>query len=180
MSTNDIAISPSLVKLPWKNRQPIKAFYVLGRTSLLLFLVPYWGLYYSLRKKPLASWTVGQCLAVRALRWIAPLNAECGLSPDSVSKVNPPSKFKESSLIWMEPVDEKLVRGLAKDDRVRPVRVPGYVWPRGKELNDDDAQEGFVVLFIHGGGYMMGNGTENFGELGRSITRLLRATVSSY
>ncbi|KAL0069249.1 hypothetical protein AAF712_003613 [Marasmius tenuissimus] len=166
MSTNGVATPPpALLKLPWKNQQPIKGLYVLGRVLSLLLLVPSWSLYYLLAKKPRASWTVGQSVAVCALRWIVPLNAECGLSPDSVSKVNPPSEFKESSLIWMEPANEKLVRGLAKDERVRPVKVPGYVWPRGKGLDDDDAQEGFVALFIHGGGYMMGNGTENFGEL---------------
>ncbi|KAL0576036.1 hypothetical protein V5O48_005943 [Marasmius crinis-equi] len=161
-TTGSLEIPSSLLKLPWTNRQPFKMAYILGRVVLLLVFIPSWALY-SIVKKPRASWKIGECVAVRALRWFVPLNAACGLSPDSVSKTNPPSKFKESSLFWLEPANEKLIVGIAKDERVRPVRVPGYVWPQGSRL--DEEEDGFIALFIHGGGYMMGNGTEKFGEL---------------
>uniref|UniRef100_A0A0W0FTG0 Alpha/beta hydrolase fold-3 domain-containing protein n=1 Tax=Moniliophthora roreri TaxID=221103 RepID=A0A0W0FTG0_MONRR len=99
-----------------------------------------------------------------------PLNAECGIAPASVDKTKGPATgtLKETSFIWMEPARDALVKGMAKDIKVKGVRVPGYVWPKGEKLEEGD---GVVGLFIHGGGYMMGNGTEKFGEL--NIARLL-------
>ncbi|KAF9269686.1 alpha/beta-hydrolase [Marasmius fiardii PR-910] len=163
-SAENFKIAPSSLKFPQSSYQPLKSLHILFTVLSLVVLIPYWGIYYSFTKKPRVSWKIGECIAIRAMRWMMPLNAECGLAPLSVSKVNPPSDFKESSLVWLEPADKSLVVGIAKDEKILPVRVPGYVWPKGQGL-DDDISSGFVGLFIHGGGYMMGNGMESFGEL---------------
>lgn len=91
------------------------------------------------------------------------MNAACGLSPQSTDKTRtvPESELKETSFIWLEPAPSHLIRNEAKDEKIQPVRIPGYVWPKGGDLGKDG---GLVGLFIHGGGYMMGHGGESYGE----------------
>ncbi|KAJ7622692.1 Alpha/Beta hydrolase protein [Mycena rosella] len=90
------------------------------------------------------------------------LNAQCGISPQSTDKTRevPQAELKETSFVWLEPVSDALVVGIADDVKVKPIRIPGYVWPKNTALETD----GLVGLFIHGGGDMMGNGSESFDE----------------
>jgi hypothetical protein len=107
-----------------------------------------------------------------------PLNAQCGLSPQSTDKTRevPQKELKETSFVWLEPIPDSLIVGIAADDKVKPVRIPGYIWPKNADLKTD----GFVGLFIHGGGYMMGNGSESFEETSESIPRWFASlTVST-
>jgi hypothetical protein len=74
------------------------------------------------------------------------------------------AELKETSFLWLPPADDSLVHGIAKDDLTKPVRIPGYVWPKGGSLKEGG---GLVGLWLHGGGYMMGHGGESFGESGK-------------
>ncbi|KAF5371594.1 hypothetical protein D9758_003459 [Tetrapyrgos nigripes] len=153
---------PALKKLPLTFHQPFKGIYAFARISSLIVLIPAWGIYYSITR-PRESWTVKECVSNRMIRWFMPLNSYCGLHPLSLDKTKEPSpeSLKETSFIWIEPVEDSLIRGIALDDKVKSVRVPGYVWPKTQALED---AEDLVGLWIHGGGYMMGNASESFGE----------------
>ncbi|KAJ6546645.1 Alpha/Beta hydrolase protein [Mycena vulgaris] len=141
--------------------QPLKGIYITLRLLALIPLIPAWAII-SVFSRPRASWTIVECVAIRLIRWVMPLNAQCGLSPQSTDKTRevPQKELKETSFVWLEPIPDSLVVGIAADDRVKPVRIPGYIWPKNADLKTD----GLVGLFIHGGGYMMGNGSESFEE----------------
>ncbi|KAL0950276.1 hypothetical protein HGRIS_010256 [Hohenbuehelia grisea] len=158
-------------KLAWTYYQPLKGLYITARLLALLALVPSWTVYYTLFKRPRPSWTLKECVLVRLIHWIMPLNAHCGISPLKTSKARevPQSELKESTFVWIEPADSKFVVGIAKDDKVLPQRIPGYVWPKGADIA---SETGLVGLWFHGGGYMMGNATESYEE--SNIPRLIQ------
>lgn len=148
---------------------PFKAFYIASRLLALIALVPSWSVYYALFSRPRKSWTLREAVNVRLIRWIMPLNAACRMSPLTTDKTRevPQTELKETSFIWVEPANATLIRGIAHDEMIGPVRVPAYVWPKGGALDKDD---GLVGLWIHGGGYMMGNGSESYPESGMKDT----------
>ncbi|KIL66998.1 hypothetical protein M378DRAFT_322995 [Amanita muscaria Koide BX008] len=162
---------------PIWSSQPYKSMYIVARVSSLLILVPFWFLFYLLPfQRPRRTWTLRECVMVLVIRWMMPLNAICGLSPMSTDKTYqiPDKELKETRGVWITPVDKvskELVKGPAEDGKVRPVKIPGYIWPKRR---DWDKYDGLVGLFFHGGGYMMGNATETFGEL--AIVRELHKT----
>ncbi|KAJ7210018.1 Alpha/Beta hydrolase protein, partial [Mycena pura] len=147
-------------------RQPLKGIYITLRLLALIPLVPAWAIA-SVFLRPRPSWIFAECVVIRIIRWVMPLNVQCGLSPQSTDKTRevPQEELKETSFVWLEPVPDSLIVGIAADDRVKPVRIPGYIWPKNANLKTD----GLVGLFIHGGGYMMGNGSESFEETSESI-----------
>jgi hypothetical protein len=69
-------------------------------------------------------------------------------------------KLKETGFIWSPLADQSLIRWIAEDERVEAVRIPTYIWAKGGT---------FVGLWMHGGGYMKGNGGESFPEAGLPI-----------
>jgi hypothetical protein len=150
-------------KRPITHYQPFKGIYIFFRLASLVVLVPSWAIYYSAFPRPRKSWTLKETISVRLIRWIMPINAQCGTSPLRTNKTRevPQKELKETSFLKLEPVENSLVRGSAHDDSVPVVRVPAYVWPKGADLQSGD---GLVGLWIHGGGYMMGNGSEHFPE----------------
>ena len=160
--------STSATKFPIWYRQPFKSTYVTLRIIALVALLPYWTAYYSVSRRPRASWTLKESVVVRLIHWLMPLNAKCGLSPLCTDKTRavPQGELKETTFVWLAPADSSLIRGPAKEGKEVPMRIPGYIWPRGGDLGKSG---GLVGLFIHGGGYMMGNGTESFMELSKSI-----------
>ncbi|KIJ40324.1 hypothetical protein M422DRAFT_49241 [Sphaerobolus stellatus SS14] len=153
--------------LPITYTQPFKALYISLRLASIFLLIPTWTLWHALIKKPHPSWTLKESLISRLIRWLMPINAQCGLHPLSLDKTQevPDSKLKETSFVWIEPPESSIIRGAAldRDGKVKPVRVPGYVWPKGGVIGEGEG-EGLVGLFFHGGGYMMGNGSEYFPE----------------
>lgn len=122
---------------------------------------------------------------VSLIRWLMPLNARCNLSPLCTDKTRevPDKMLKETRFVWIEPANEgEFVKGPAEDEKIKPVRIPGYVWPKEGRW---EGYGGLVGLFFHGGGYMMGNGSESFGELGefsscQSTGYLVFTTATAY
>ena len=109
-----------------------------------------------------------------------PLNATCGLSPLATDKTRqvPEKELKETSFVWIEPARDDFIKGSALDPLVSCIRIPGYIWPKHGDLGKSD-DTAFVGLFLHGGGYMMGNGSETFAECGmRLFYSLLWHTLS--
>jgi hypothetical protein len=151
-------------------KQPFKAIYIATRLLALIALVPSWLITYSILPRPRASWTLGESVLVRILRWIMPLNATCGLSPMATDKTRqvPETELKETSFVWIEPARDVFLKGSALDPLVSSIRIPGYIWPKAGDLGKSD-DTALVGLFVHGGGYMMGNGSETFGECGMRL-----------
>ncbi|KAK7021972.1 hypothetical protein VNI00_017121 [Paramarasmius palmivorus] len=175
-------IASSLLKYPIQNYQPFKGVYILLRVSSLLVLVPFWGIYFSLpSNRGRRSWKVSECIVMHLVKWIMPLNAECGIAPASVSKVRElrEGDLNETHFVWINPAKEERIRGMARDGRVKGAKVPGYVWPKGAKL-DDLGDEDVVGLFIHGGGYMMGNGTETFPRHSSNRSKMKRILSLEY
>ncbi|KAJ7466940.1 Alpha/Beta hydrolase protein [Mycena latifolia] len=150
------------------SRQPLKAIYILLRVLALFPLIPFWA-FSSLISRPRASWTIKECVSIRLVHWMMPLNARCGISPLCTDKTRevPQTELKETSFVWLEPISDSLITGIAVDEKVKPVRIPGYIWPKNTAFESGR----LVGLFIHGGGYMMGNGSESFDET--NIARLV-------
>ena len=161
-------------------KQPFKTIYIASRLLALIALVPSWLITYSLFPRPRASWTLGESVLVRILRWIMPLNATCGLSPLATDKTRqvPETELKETSFVWIEPARDDFLKGPASDPLVSSIRIPGYIWPKAGDLGKSD-DNALVGLFLHGGGYMMGNGSESFAECGMRSYSLLIFNVSS-
>ena len=99
-----------------------------------------------------------------------PLNATCGLSPMATDKTRqvPETELKETSFVWIEPARDDFLKGSALDPLVSSIRIPGYIWPKAGDLGKSD-DTALVGLFVHGGGYMMGNGSETFGDCGMRL-----------
>lgn len=108
-----------------------------------------------------------------------PLNATCGLSPLATDKTRqvPETELKETSFVWIEPARDDFLKGPASDPLVSSIRIPGYIWPKAGDLGKSD-DNALVGLFLHGGGYMMGNGSESFAECGMRSYSLLIFNVS--
>lgn len=143
--------------------QPFQAVYVVTKFLSLLARIPLWTLYYAIFPRPRASWTLKETLIVRIFRVILSMNAAAGLSPMCTDKTRtvPETELKETSFVWIEAAQDSLIKGPAEDSAVKPIRIPGYVWPKGSDLQNS---KGLVGLFIHGGGYMVGNGSEHYPE----------------
>lgn len=151
-------------------KQPFKTIYIASRLLALIALVPSWLITYSLLPRPRTSWTLRESVLVRILRWIMPLNATCGLSPMATDKTRqvPETELKETSFVWIEPAKDDFLKGSALDPLVSCIRIPGYIWPKSGDLGKSD-DSALVGLFVHGGGYMMGNGSETFSECGMRL-----------
>jgi len=110
-------------------RQPFKATYITLRIIALVTLLPYWTLYNTVSNRPRPSWTLKESVVVCLIRWLMPLNATCGLSPLCTDKTRevPQEELRETSFVWIEPAESSVIRGPAKDEKVAPVRIPGYI-----------------------------------------------------
>ena len=108
-----------------------------------------------------------------------PLNATCGLSPMATDKTRqvPETELKETSFVWIEPARDVFLKGSALDPLVPSIRIPGYIWPKAGDLGKSD-DTALVGLFVHGGGYMMGNGSETFPECGMRLLLLIWHALS--
>jgi hypothetical protein len=51
--------------------------------------------------------------------------------------------LQETSFVWLPPVEDLLVQGTAESEDVRPVRIPGYVWPQAINLAESKGYVGY-------------------------------------
>ncbi|KAK7440991.1 hypothetical protein VKT23_016771 [Stygiomarasmius scandens] len=198
---SQVNFPPESLRLPLTTHHPVfKTLYIIARLSHLLILIPLWTAWYAFpaNRNPHRSlfrsrnargygqvdgnedngpWTLRECVSIRLIKWMMPLNSKCALAPLSLDKSRleerperereiekeGKEKMKETGFVWVPPVPREYIKGVANDSQVKAVKLPAYVWPKDSDLNGGNAED-LVGLWIHGGGYMMGNATEKYGE----------------
>lgn len=127
--------------------QPFKGLYILQRTLSTLLLVPYWVIkYYRASSRPRPTWTLSETVFVVALRRMMRINEATGVMLECTNKGEEVDgkSLKETSFVWLPPIEDSLIKGTAKSEAVKPTRIPGYVWPQGTDLAES---HGYVAYW---------------------------------
>lgn len=136
---------------PLATKQPFKALYIAQRTLSSLALIPFWYLkYLHVSARPRTSWTALEAVVVRFIRRMIYMNEATGIMLDRTDKTKQvdDSTLKETSFVWLDAVDESLVHGIAKNEDVKPVRIPGYIWPKGAKVEEAEGYVGYWVCTV--------------------------------
>ena len=98
-----------------------------------------------------------------ALRRMMRINEATGIMLECTGKTKEVDErsLQETSFVWLPPIEDPLVNGIAKSEMVTPTRIPGYVWPRGTDLAESHGCSQLPYLCtrradeiqIHGGAY---------------------------
>lgn len=150
--------------IPILHRQPFKGIYIVGFTlQLLLVKVPTWLVTFALKRsaRPVASWPIRRSILLRIIRDFSQLSLKVNLGGGRDLSVEVKAhELKNARFVWVEPVDESLIRGevkrIAEINNVKPARIPGYWLGQGLEKLDviPQAEEGEkTILHFHGGGF---------------------------
>jgi len=160
--------------------QPFKSLYALYFvSSLLLFKVPFWFVYYSRRaNRPRSSWTLARSVTVPAIRALVTLIQKIGSARD-LSKDVPQRNLEKfnASFVRVDGLEDSEIvgeiRDFAEQAGVQPVSVPcfwllkrGVKWIPKHEMAGEDEK---VILHIHGGGFVIG--TAHPSDLTATITK---------
>ncbi|KAK4702457.1 hypothetical protein P7C70_g3768, partial [Phenoliferia sp. Uapishka_3] len=76
----------------------------------------------------------------------------------------PPNEgLKETRAIWIPPAGKEWLKGVGCSDEVATIKIPGYVWGKGKnDVGDMRVKPSeTVLLFLHGGGLAVGSAHES-------------------
>ena len=118
-------------------RHPFKGLYTLQRVFITLLLVPYWTTKYSRAlARPRQIWTLSETVSVIAFRRVIWINEVTGIMlecTDRTKEIDDRS-FQETSFVWLSPAEDALAKETAKSEAVKPIRIPGYIWPQGINL----------------------------------------------
>jgi len=128
-------------------RQPFKGLYILQRALSTLLLVPYWVIKYCrASSRPRPTWTLSETVFVMALRRMMRINEATGVMLECTDKAEEVDdrSLKETSFVWLPPIEGPLIKGTAKSEAVKPTRIPGYVWPQGTNLAES---HGYVAYW---------------------------------
>lgn len=118
-------------------RQPFKGLYILQRVLGTPAPVPYWVVKYCCASaRPRRTWTLSETVCVMALRRTMRIDEVTGIMLERTDKTKEVDdrSLQETSFFWLPPVEDGLVKGTAKNEGVKPTRIPGYVWPQGINL----------------------------------------------
>jgi acetyl esterase/lipase len=158
-------------------RQPGKAIWVLFAIVSTTLRLPLWMIYYifkSNRQHP--QWTLGQAIKSYFLRNYV-YHVTVTETPDYLSLK--PGAEKERFVV-IQPTKENLYKGVANSQVVRPVPVGGTWYPTPFEAEADGFANIDVVLNLHGGAFVRGDGrTEASGYQAGLMTKNLNAKVFS-
>ena len=127
-------------------RQPFKGLYILQRVLGTLLLIPYWTIKYSRASaRPRETWTLGEAVWVMVLRKIMRINEATGIMLECTDKTKEVDDrlLKETSFVWLPPLEDLFVRGTANSEEVKPVKIPGYVWPQRTKLAESKGYVGY-------------------------------------
>ena len=127
-------------------RQPFRGLYILQRALSTLVLILYWTIkYYRTSARPRQTWTLCETVCVMVLRRMMRINEATGIMLECTDKTRgvDDRSLRETSFVWLPPVEDTLVQGTAKSEDVRPIRIPGYVWPQGTNLAESQGYVGY-------------------------------------
>ncbi|KAJ4298986.1 hypothetical protein N0V90_004230 [Kalmusia sp. IMI 367209] len=155
--------------------QPFKAFFVLGALALNLSRLPFWILKYALiRQHP--TWSFRQALVLRITR--AFIHTVSVIRMRTPLPLTPGAEKDQFVVIKKRAEDAGKFKGpmLTHAQDVQPVDI-GATWypsPLSAQSKNEDA---LVVLHIHGGAYVIGDGrTEASGYLANALLKHTPAT----
>lgn len=79
------------------------------------------------------------------LRRMMRINEATGIMLECTDKTKEvdAKSLRETSFVWLPPVENLLVHGMAKSEDVKPKRIPGYVWPQGTDLAESHGYVGY-------------------------------------
>ncbi|KAI1131788.1 alpha/beta hydrolase fold-3 domain-containing protein [Nemania abortiva] len=139
----------------------LSLLYQLYRSSTLLIRLPIWVIAFALSKRtrPLPSWTFKQSLTLRILTEYIYM----------VSRVETPIPLplepgkEKDKWVKLEPFPKDVYRGPLESKTVGPALIGGTWYP---EKPADAAKAGPIMLHIHGGAFVIGDGRiENSGPM---------------
>ncbi|KAH8916688.1 alpha/beta-hydrolase [Atractiella rhizophila] len=167
---------------------PFKEFYILAYLLITILVhVPLWVIQYFipfsvvgyiwnttsgwhprygvLVGRPFKDWSLTQYIIVRWFRHITFLVVHCRLKLEIVDNTVSPKGLKKSTFVLIPPVSEDRISGFvakaARKVNVRPAPVGAYWYKRTDPLLAPSAEDDLVALNFHGGGYVLGDATEN-------------------
>ena len=133
--------------------QPFKALYILVAAALVLVRVPLWLIYFLprfLRQHP--SWTLRQAFMVQLVK--AGTYHSCQVRDHPAWSLAPNSEKERFERI--APSSKDIYQGVLKDPEIKPVEVGGTWYP--SVYDPSDAKRKTVILHIHGGAFIVGDG----------------------
>jgi hypothetical protein len=132
-------------------RQPFKGLYILQRLLTALFTAPFLLVFYVLfpHLRPRKTWTAVQSTVVKFLGRNMALVNDVALVVERTDKdkLVPDYKLKETNCIWIDPPPPDMIRGIALDEAIKPIKIPGYIWPKNVPLG---SVGDFVTLWVLG------------------------------
>lgn len=154
--------------------QPFKALYVLSALTFEVARMPLWLVKYFFsygRQHP--EWTFGQALGVRIFFSFVYHAARVQVATPLPLL---PNKEKER-FVLIEPAADKLYVGpLRSNADVKPVKIGG-TWYPAPLSKDSDKSKLLVILHIHGGAFIIGDGrTEASGFFAKNLQQHAGAT----
>ncbi|KAK9425315.1 hypothetical protein SUNI508_13116 [Seiridium unicorne] len=158
----------SSISWPWLAYQPLKLGYQLYCMGAVLARFPIWiikfGLFRSLR--PHSQWTFQQALLAQFLRAMVDMQSHIGIS-DSISLK--PGAEKERFRV-IRPFPKKLYKG-PLESAITPTTIGGTWYPKATS-SKDIGPNGSVILHIHGGAFVIGDGrTATLGFLADTLLK---------
>lgn len=156
---------------PWKAYLPFRLVWQLYYLSALLARLPLWifkfALFRSLRPHP--EWTFEQSLKARLIRTVVDAQSKIGISdPLSLRPGAEKERFKT-----ITPFPKNLYKG-PLESHVTPTTIGGTWYPSLKTARDIGPQ-GTVILHIHGGAFVTGDGrTAGLGFLSNTLVKYAR------
>jgi acetyl esterase/lipase len=156
-------------------RQPGKALWVLFALVSTSLRLPLWLVYYIFKaNRQHPRWTYGQAFKSYFLRNFV-YHVSVTESPDRLSLK--PGAEKERFVV-IQPAKEELYKGAASSQVISPEPVGGTWYPTPFEAQTDGFANIDVVLHLHGGAFVVGNGrTESSGYQAGLVTKNLNSKV---
>jgi acetyl esterase/lipase len=151
--------------------QPFKAVYIVLAIAFEALRLPWWVFLYSFRSgRPKPTWTFREALAVKLLSFVVVHNSAIRVKVPLSLKPGP----EKDRFTLLEPGKPDLYTGpmLFYADTVKPTTIGATWYPRVPSSTDIASKDFEMVLHLHGGAYVVGNGRkEDTGYLGSALRR---------
>ena len=158
--------------------QPFKALYVFGSLFFNLSRLPFWILKFSLtRQHP--EWSFKKAISLRITR--AFIHTSSVVRAHTTLPLTPGKEGKQFVLIKPRAEDGEKFKGpmLANAQTVQPTQIGGTWYPQPLSAEDvTSTPDLLVILHIHGGAYVTGDGRTEFS--GPMASHLLKGTPATH